>query len=125
MVRVPKNIAVQLITFVKRIEIRANYWDPNATAAFEFARQMGSLKLKKFNPALHVEIFRSDSLDTPTIHVEYSDGTIWDAPAYPAKAIDLRNELYMRAEDCEDALEDIEGGQIKLKQKLLFKLYRC
>ena len=110
MPRVPKNIAVQLIPFVKKIEVTANYWDPKATSAFEFARQMGSAKLIKFNPTLSVQLNRTTSMDPPFIHVEFTDGTSWDTETFPTKAVDLRNELYSRAEDAEDAIEDLEGG---------------
>lgn len=109
--RIPKQIALQLIPFVKRIEIRANYWDPNSVSAFEFARQMMSDRLKKANPALHVELFRHDTKEAAKIHIEFSNGTVWDTDTYPIHAIDLRNEMYLRAEDVEDALEDLDSGE--------------
>ena len=49
-------------------------------------------------------------MDPPFIHVEFTDGTSWDTETFPTKAVDLRNELYSRAEDAEDAIEDLEGG---------------
>ena len=42
--------------------------------------------------------------------MEFADGTVWDTDTYPIKAVDLRNEVFLRAEDCEDALEDLEIG---------------
>ena len=112
MVRFTKAVAKQLITFVKRIEIYGNYWDPNSTSAYEFARQMGSPNLKKSNPNLHVELFRTDSFDPPRIRVEYSDGSSWDTNTFPIHAVDLRNELYSRATDVEDSLEDQDPGNV-------------
>lgn len=108
--RIPKQIALQLITFVKRIEIKANYWDPNAVSAFEFARQMMSDRLKKANPTLHVELIRHDTKEAPKLHIEFSNGTFWDTDTYPIHAIDLRNEMYLRAEDIEDLLEESDSG---------------
>lgn len=110
MVRFSRMISAQLIPFVKKIDIRANYWDPNAVSAFEFARQMMSLRLKKANPTLEVELFRHDTAEAAKIHVEFADGTSWDTETFPTKAVDLRNEVFLRAADCEDALEDLEIG---------------
>ena len=108
--RIPKQIALQLIPFVKRIEIRAHYWDPNSVSAFEFARQMMSDRLKKANPALHVELIRLEKIETPRLHIEFLNGSVWDTDTSAIHAIDLRNEMYIRAEDVEDALEDLDSG---------------
>jgi hypothetical protein len=110
MPRIPKQVALQLIPFIKRIEIRANYWDPNAVSAFEFARQMMSDRLKKANPTLHVELIRHETKEAPKLHIEFSNGTVWDTDTFPVHAIDLRNEMYIRAEDVEDSLEDLDSG---------------
>jgi hypothetical protein len=110
MVRFSRMIAAKLIPYVKKIDVRANYWDPNAVSAFEFARQMMSDRLKKANPTLEVELFRHDTDEPAKIHVEFADGTVWDTNTYPIKAVDLRNEVFLRAEDCEDTLEDLEIG---------------
>lgn len=115
MVRFTKGVSKQLITFVKRIEIHGNYWDPNSTSAYEFARQMASPNLKKSNPNLHVELFRTDTMDPPRIHVEFSNGTSWDTETFPIHAIDLRNELYSRATDVEDSMEDEDPGIITIR----------
>ena len=114
MVRFTKDVASQLITFVKRIEVKGNYWDPTSVSAWEFARQMGSPNLLKFNPKLVVELERTDTFNQSCLMVEFTDGTIWKTDTGAINAADLRNELYTRAEDCEDALEDLEGGKYQL-----------
>jgi hypothetical protein len=118
MVRFSRMIAAKLIPYVKKIDIRANYWDPNAVSAFEFARQMMSDRLKKANPTLEVELFRHDTEEPAKIHVEFADGTVWDTNTYPIKAVDLRNEVFLRAEDCEDTLEDLEIGMKSINDLL-------
>jgi hypothetical protein len=78
MPRVPKAIAQQLILFVKKIELRANYWDPKAVSAFEFARQMLSPKIKKINPKLEISMIRHELPDEACIIVDYVDGSKWE-----------------------------------------------
>jgi hypothetical protein len=78
MPRVPKAIAQQLILFVTKIELRANYWDPKATSAFEFARQMLSPKIKKINPKMEISMIRHDLPDEACICVDYIDGSKWE-----------------------------------------------
>lgn len=117
--RFSKPIALQLIPFVKRVEIRANYWDPQSTSAFEFARQMMSTKLKKVNPTLHVELFRHDTEDEACISVEFANGSKWETKTSLINAVDLRNEVYKRAEDVEDSMEEEDPEGINLRCKLL------
>ena len=64
MTRVPRVLAMELIQFVKKIEVKANFWDPKAKSAFEFARQMSSPKLKKKNPTYE---FKFDVIKRVTI----------------------------------------------------------
>jgi hypothetical protein len=78
MPRVPKAIAQELILLVKKIELKANTWDPKATSAFEFARQMLSPKLRKINPKMEVALIRHELPDEASIFVEYVDGSKWE-----------------------------------------------
>ena len=71
---------------------------------------MMSDRLKKANPALHVELIRLEKIETPRLHIEFLNGSVWDTDTSAIHAIDLRNEMYIRAEDVEDALEDLDSG---------------
>ena len=106
MPRVPKHIANELIQFVKKVHIKAHFWDPNSRSAFEFARQMSSPNLKKINPSLEVILEKIEELAPPTLHVEFLDGNKWDKPTTGLKATDLRSLLYESASDAEDKVGD-------------------
>lgn len=110
MVRVERHIASQLIKLVKKIEIKANYWDPKSTSAFEFARQMHSKQLIKENPKLEVIFIKHDTSDPPSVTVDYSDGSQWKTDTSDIKCLELRNTLYLKASDAEDRIEEAEGN---------------
>ena len=102
----PKHIANELIQFVKKVHIKAHYWDPDSRSAFEFARQMSSPRLKKINPSLEVILERLDTLKPPVLEVEYLDGNKWEKGTTGLHATDLRSLLYESAADAEDKVGD-------------------
>ena len=110
MPRVPRHIAAELIQFVKKVELKASFWDPMSTSAFEFARQMSSPKLKKINPTLEVNLVRLENIEPPQLHVEYLDGSSWATGTAGLHASDLRYILYEKAADAEDKVGDSGGG---------------
>ena len=110
MPRVPKHIANELIQFVKKVHVKAHFWDPNSRSAFEFARQMSSPNLKKINPSLEVILEKVEVLAPPTLHVEFLDGNKWDKPTTGLHATELRSLLYESAADAEDKVGDKVGG---------------
>lgn len=115
MPRVPKHIAMELIQFVKKVHVKAHYWDPNSRSAFEFARQMSSPRLKKINPALEVIMESLETLKPPVLEVEYLDGNKWEKETTGLHATDLRSMLYESAADAEDKVGDkSDGGDSKI-----------
>jgi hypothetical protein len=108
--RIPRHIAAELIQFVKKVEVKAHYWDPKSTSAFEFARQMSSAKLKKINPSLDVKLDQLEKPGPSELHVEYLDGSKWTTSTYGLSANELRGEFYMRATDAEDKMGGGDKG---------------
>lgn len=111
MSRVPRTLAMELIQYVKKIEVRANFWDPHAKSAFEFARQMSSPKLKKKNPTYDFKFEVHDTDEPPVVMAEFLDGTKWVSPTREYKCSELRSELYSKASDAEEVLEASGGGK--------------
>lgn len=105
MSRVPRFIARDLIQFAKSVQVTANYFDPEARAAFEFARQMSSPKLKKINPQFECSLNPVENKQVPRIKAEFLDGTSWTAEINALTAAQLRYEFYRRAGDAEDNMD--------------------
>ena len=110
MPRVTKHVADELINFVKKVHITANFWDPHSRSAFEFARQMSSPRLKKINPVLEVVLERVDTATPPVMLVEFLDGNKWEKGTTGLHASDLRNLLFESAADAEDMVGDKGDG---------------
>ncbi len=111
--RVPKLVARELIQFIKKIDIKANYWDKNATSAFEFTRQMNSPVLRKLNTKYecNMHIIDEETKTPATMLVEFVNGSKWETNTSNFKADDLRYELFMRAEEVEEQIEAASGGK--------------
>jgi hypothetical protein len=105
MSRVPRFIAKDLIQFAKSVQVTANYFDPQARAAFEFARQMASPKLKKINPQFECTLNPIENKEPAQIKAEFLDGTSWTADVSTLSAAQLRFEFYRRAGDAEDNMD--------------------
>lgn len=63
MSRISKHAASKLISYIKKLDVKARFWDADALSAFEFYRQMDSPKLKKLNPQYkcNFEMLKEDS----------------------------------------------------------------
>ena len=100
MPRVPKTIAKELIQFVKKVEVRANFWDPIGKSAYEFGRQMSSSKLAKSNTAYECNmiVLPNDSTAAPSVTAEFLDGSKWQVDTGDYTCNDLRSLFYEHAE---------------------------
>jgi hypothetical protein len=101
MSRVSKFKALQLIPYIKKIDIHANFWDPTAKSAFEFGRQMSSKKLKKQNPTYECEIHRHKLSDPPKLIVTYTNDTKWETLLSELKLDEIRAIMFEKAEEVE------------------------
>jgi hypothetical protein len=115
MPRIPRQIAFNLIQYVKKVEVSANIWHDSATSALEFHRQMTSKRLKKINPEYDCNLILHSREEDSIIKVSFSDGTVWETSTAEYKCSDLRGEVYMRAEGIEEDIErseadDVSGG---------------
>jgi hypothetical protein len=94
MPRYTKTAALDLIHFVKKLHIRAHYFDQKSTSAFEFARQMGSPHLKKSNPAFDFNFNEDHESEAPaTLSAEFIDGSKWEIETGNYHCTELRNEV--------------------------------
>mmetsp|Transcript_17397 Transcript_17397/g.17482 ORF Transcript_17397/g.17482 Transcript_17397/m.17482 type:complete len:127 (-) Transcript_17397:187-567(-) len=94
MSRVPKQVALELIAYAKKVEISANYWDPLSTSAFEFARLMSSPKLKKANPKFEVNFKIHDDDEEGHVYAEFTDNEIWETKTSDYNATELKAEFF-------------------------------
>lgn len=112
--RVPKTLSMELIQFVKRVEVSAHFWDSNSRSAFEIARQMSSPKLSKANSGYECVMKASDTPVTPTIKVDFLDGSSWEEETAAFTSEELRGMLFEKAGDASDA---VERGGVDAKKK--------
>ena len=110
MPRFPKNITHDLILYAKKLEVKANFWDPRAKSAFEFARQMTSPKLKKKNPSFECNLVYLDSEELPSLTAQYLDGSKWVTQTVDFSVGDLRSQFYERASRIEELSEGVENS---------------
>lgn len=116
MPRLPKSVAMDLITYAKNLQFRANFWDPKAVSAFEFARQMSSPKLIKKNPQFNCNLRYIEVAEAPTMTAEFSDGSTWTVDTAELKANELREKFYSRCARIEDSAE-MAGGETTIPKK--------
>ena len=103
--RVPKHVSMELIQFVKRVEVSAHFWDSNSRSAFEIARQMSSPKLSGTNSGYEFVMNASETSVTPLIKVDFLDGSSWASETAPFSATELRGILFENAADAGDVVE--------------------
>ena len=96
-------MAHDLIHYVKKMRVSANYFDPKSTSAFEFARQMGSTKLKQTNPSFDFAFDVNFDLPNPAvIQAEFVNGKTWEKTTGSSHCEDLRNEFFQICQDIDD-----------------------
>jgi hypothetical protein len=105
MPRVTKEVSHDLIQFAKSMKFYADVWDPKASSAFEFARQMMSPKLAKKNPNFECDMYYNEEKLPPRLEAKFSDGSTWTTETSEYKCSDLREIFYDRAMAVEDAAE--------------------
>lgn len=116
MSRISKAVAMDLIAFAKTIQVKANFWDPKAVSAFEFARQMSSPNLKKKNPSFECNLTYLESADPPSLQAGFSDGSTWAIDTAGFKASELREAFYSKCARIEDKTE-MAGGETTIPKK--------
>lgn len=103
--RVPRHIAKELIQFIKKVNVRANFWDPKAKSAFEFSRQMSSPKLKKINTTYSCTLTTYHTDEPPTVEAEFLDGTKLSLSSLDKTCAELRSVIYEKAGEAEETME--------------------
>lgn len=87
-----------------------NPLDAKATGAYEFARQMGSSKLKKINANYNCAVTLHSLPEQPKITAEFIDGQKWDLENPVADAMSIRGQFFDKAQEVEDYYEIEFGG---------------
>ena len=108
-------MAMELIQYCKKIEVKASYWDPLSRSAFEFARQMNSPKLIKVNPGYEcsMKLLHPDSKDPALLMAEFIDGSKLELQTGEFTCAQLRAEFYEKAEEIEEEMERAGTGPLK------------
>ena len=104
---------MELIKFVKRVEVSAHFWDTNSRSAFEIARQMSSPKLHDANTDYEFVMNASDTSVEPKIKVDFLDGSSWEEHTARFSATELRGALFEKAADAGDAIETSGADRAK------------
>jgi hypothetical protein len=121
MPRIPRMIARDLIVYAKTLTLSGNFFDPRATSAYEFARQMRSPKLKKINPQFDCTLNQISTDDAPSLVAEFADGSKWTTETTDFTCERLRFDFFTRAGDAEDNLDsspaESSGGKADAKGK--------
>ena len=115
MPRISRQLANELIMYIKRIEVSVNVRHDTAVSALEFFRQMDSKRLKKKNPEYQCDLALHGKDIDSMVKVQFSDGSVWETSTKEYKCAELRGEMYLRAEEIEEAIErseadDVSGG---------------
>lgn len=103
--KLTRALTLDLIPFAKKITFSANFWDPSATSAFEFFRQMQSSKLKKKNASFECVMNYHETKSAPVMVAEFSDGSEWKTMTDSLTAFQLRQGFYERAVAAEEKAE--------------------
>jgi hypothetical protein len=119
--RITKETAREFIVFAKSLKISAHYWDPKATSAFAFGRQMVSPKLKKANPSFECSVVQLDNFEPAKLTAEFLDGSKWETPTGDLRMEELRAQFFLKCQDAEDNVDvgpaDKKGGDKGGKKK--------
>jgi hypothetical protein len=108
--RITKTLSMELIGFVKKLQVNANFWDKNSKSAFEFARQMSSPNLAKKNPQYEcIMIKEPDVKYIPKMRAEFLDGSVLEMDTNQHTCAGLRALFFEKAEEAEEAIA-VKGG---------------
>jgi hypothetical protein len=103
--KVTKDMSRNLIKFVKKLSVRADLRDPNSGTTCEFARQMLSKNLLKYNPDFACD-FDTTPGEAPRVYAEYTTGKTWSATVSPGyKLNQLRNDFFQAAIEAEEQFD--------------------
>mmetsp|Transcript_40905 Transcript_40905/g.81336 ORF Transcript_40905/g.81336 Transcript_40905/m.81336 type:complete len:120 (+) Transcript_40905:115-474(+) len=106
--RVARHIAMDLIKFAKKLEVKAYAYDLTHKSTYEFARQLSSPKLGKVNPDFSVEFEWLQKAGPSVICAEFINGSKWEVCGEGKTAADLRYEFFEQAVAIEELLEEEE-----------------
>jgi hypothetical protein len=116
--RVPRQVAHDLIKYVKKLEIGAWYQDyAGGRSACEFARQMSSPKLQAVNPSFNFNFEFLQEEGPAFIRAEFADGSKWDTGTIGKTSADLRYEFYELAGVAEESFDDDADDEDVAKPK--------
>lgn len=115
--RVARHIAMDLIKFAKKVEVKAYAYEITHKSTYEFARQLASPKLKKVNPDFSIEFEWLQKAGPSQICAEFINGSKWETSGEGKTAADLRYEFFEQAVAAEEQLEDVEDSKPAAKKK--------
>ena len=105
MPRVTREIAMQLVPFIKNISFTFDLSDRTARSGYEFVKQLYTAKVLKVNPNLQAIITQTPN-SPPTLAATFLDGSTFNLNTGQSSLSDIRSIVFERAQDAEDVLED-------------------
>lgn len=103
--KITKEMSKSLIKFVKKLQVTADLSDPNSGSTCEFARQMLSKNLLKYNPDFDCS-FDATPGEPPRVYAEYAYGKTWSTVIPPDyKLNQIRNEFFEAAIEAEEQFD--------------------
>jgi hypothetical protein len=105
MPRVTREIAMQLVPFIKSVNFTFDLSDKAARSGYEFVKQLYTSKVLKVNPNLQAAITQTPK-SPPTLSATFLDGSTFNLNTSQSTLSDIRSIIFEKAQDAEDMLED-------------------
>ncbi len=105
MPRVTRDIAMQLVPFIKSISYTFDLSDKTARSGYEFVKQLYTAKVLKVNPSLQAKLIETP-MSPPTLVATFLDGSTYNLNTSQNTLSEIRSIIFDRAQDAEDVLED-------------------
>lgn len=100
--RYTKSAALDLVKYVKSVEITASAFNPRSRSCFALYEQMNSAKFKEMNPKYSCSFKHVDDKNVePRLKVSYMNNMVWDIDPGDYTSQRLRSAIFSRAHDCE------------------------
>lgn len=111
--RVAKHVAMDLIKYVRKLDVTAYAFEPAQKSAYEFALQLSSPKLATSNPNFAVNFEFHTQPGPSKIVAEFSNGKKWETQGEGKTCADLRYEFFEQAALAEEDVGDVDEAPSK------------
>jgi hypothetical protein len=105
MQKITREVARELLRYVARAKISANFLDRNTTSAFELWKQLRTSRGTALNPKFQITMQQPPKGTNPVAEIEFVDGSkiVMNTAGSTVKI--LREEILSRAQEVQDDYE--------------------